>query len=72
MNSFFSFILRTVKGFPPARFSGTGEGEAQKPRQVPIDGDVAAVVVTTFDLSSASRFLDTVPVGGECFLFSSV
>lgn len=69
---FFSFVLRTVKGFPPARMSGTGKGEARKPRRVPIDEDVAAIVVITFDLPSASRFLDTVPVGGKCFLFSSV
>ena len=79
-NSFLSFILRNIsllltefvklpQGLPPARFSGTGKGEAQKPRQVPVDEVVAAVVIT-FDLSSTSRFLDTVPEGGECFLFS--
>ena len=80
-NSFLSFILRNIsllltefvklpQGLPPARFSGTGNGEAQKPRQVPVDEVVAAVVVIAFDLSSTSRFLDTVPEGGECFLFS--
>lgn len=56
-------------GLPPAGFSGTGKGEAQKPRQVLIDEVVAAVDIT-FALSNASRYVDIVPEGGGCFLFS--